>query len=503
MEPAERADAARRGPATAARASRSSFAMDDNMHAEALEIMKLADRHARDGQVSIVELQTFLASTQHAEFCEWILRGRQHKLHEADHDHSQALDLGEIEELLREFMAEMAEQRRLHGRKLDKITRTVTRVCNAVQRAANSDTSVKDNWFRVFKQIDRDGSGNLSFSEIRQLVRKSLKLPPHKVSERDLDTLWSVLDADNSGTIAVNEWVGFMRRAAAGKLGVLITSLAPQLLGTHSAGAPHAPVGDGSAPPTPGGYMRTIDPDAVPSSPMAYSRMWAHDVREGKEVRIGGYCSLNRTMAPRMGQMPQNLDADEQLLRRQKADLAARVEQRKRWDDTSCLGDGGFHCPRYALTKAELWRAIDIEEHRRREREQHVMKLQNKAESLLANRGGAAASHASLTATGAAGARASRTSRDDLRARAESSGSHGAGMPGRSKSTPTLGARPASAPAARSTLWLNPIDHSEHWSDRLALVPTKSAFTRQQLFVEERKLKFKQKKVLFAMVGRE
>ena len=63
---------------------------------------------------------------------------------------------------------------------------------------------------------------------------------------------------------------------------------------------------------------------------MAYSRMWAHDVREGKEVRIGGYCSLNRTMAPRMGQMPQNLDADEQLLRRQKADLAARVEQRKR-----------------------------------------------------------------------------------------------------------------------------------------------------------------------------
>ena len=130
------------------------------------------------------------------------------------------------------------------------------------------------------------------------------------------------------------------------------------------------------------------------------------------------------------------------------------------------------------------------------------MKLQSKAQSLLANRGGAA-SHASLPATATAGARASRLSRDDLRARAESSGSQGAGRPGRSKSTPALGARPASAPAARSTLWLNPIDHSEHWSDRLALVPTKSAYTRQQLFVEERKLKFKQKKVLFAMVGRE
>ena len=135
------------------------------------------------------------------------------------------------------------------------------------------------------------------------------------------------------------------------------------------------------------------------------------------------------------------------------------------------------------------------------------MKLETKAVALLASRSQGKFGASTLTPGGLRESRSSRDGLPGLRERVESRASFEGGVQ-RSKSAGALGARPSSAPSfgrgdgRQPTRWHNPINPDDHWSDRLALVPTKSGYTRQQLLMEERKQKFKQKKLLFAMVGK-
>ena len=69
-----------------------------------------------------------------------------------------------------------------------------------------------ENWVRIFKKIDTDESGDLSFDEIAELTRHILQIPKKVVSDGDVRALWAMLDADQSGGITVAEFIGHINR---------------------------------------------------------------------------------------------------------------------------------------------------------------------------------------------------------------------------------------------------------------------------------------------------
>ena len=112
-----------------------------------------------------------------------------------------------------------------------------------------------------------------------------------------------VIDRDDSGYVTVHEFSGFMRRAASGKLGELITSMSDRMLGNEKVQA--ATVAD----------LEFVNPDAR-DSPLHFARMWQRDIRGYKT--IGGYSCIDRTRAASMGKLPSGIDHEEMLLIRQK-----------------------------------------------------------------------------------------------------------------------------------------------------------------------------------------
>jgi len=65
----------------------------------------------------------------------------------------------------------------------------------------------------VFKEVDNDASGLITFDELRQVIRRKFKLGAAKVSEDQIKRIWCMLDVDNSDTIAQVEMARFMKMA--------------------------------------------------------------------------------------------------------------------------------------------------------------------------------------------------------------------------------------------------------------------------------------------------
>lgn len=66
-------------------------------------------------------------------------------------------------------------------------------------------------WFKLFRQVDSDGSGLISFDEFVEMVRTDLKLSPRALPERALRIVWLTLDTDGSGYLSSGEFGAFMR----------------------------------------------------------------------------------------------------------------------------------------------------------------------------------------------------------------------------------------------------------------------------------------------------
>jgi len=62
----------------------------------------------------------------------------------------------------------------------------------------------------MFRKYDKSGDGVLDLSEFLILVRKSLKINPVTLKDREIRQLFKHLDDDNSGEISVGELVGFV-----------------------------------------------------------------------------------------------------------------------------------------------------------------------------------------------------------------------------------------------------------------------------------------------------
>ena len=81
--------------------------------------------------------------------------------------------------------------------------------------AAQRSGRERADWFTMFKHMDDDGSGRISFDELRRGVREQLHLSKAECPEARLRSLWKALDDDASGWISTGEFGRFMRRGEA------------------------------------------------------------------------------------------------------------------------------------------------------------------------------------------------------------------------------------------------------------------------------------------------
>ena len=68
----------------------------------------------------------------------------------------------------------------------------------------------KVSWFRLFKHMDDDASGLISYIEFAGMVREELLLDSHALPEKVLKKVWLALDDDGSGSLKVGEFGAFM-----------------------------------------------------------------------------------------------------------------------------------------------------------------------------------------------------------------------------------------------------------------------------------------------------
>ena len=68
-------------------------------------------------------------------------------------------------------------------------------------------------WMNIFKAVDKDGSGLITYLELSDMVRKQMKIPVTEMSEKGLTSLWCCLDIDNSNVLEQAEFGRFISLA--------------------------------------------------------------------------------------------------------------------------------------------------------------------------------------------------------------------------------------------------------------------------------------------------
>ena len=71
-------------------------------------------------------------------------------------------------------------------------------------------------WFRLFRFMDNDDSGRISYRELELAVREEPMLSREQLPETKLQSLWKALDENASGFLCAGEFGRFMRKGQAG-----------------------------------------------------------------------------------------------------------------------------------------------------------------------------------------------------------------------------------------------------------------------------------------------
>ena len=125
-------------------------------------------------------------------------------------------------------------------------------------------------WFNLFKEIDNDGSGFITFDELTTCVRRELKRGPRTISHTELQLLWVALDQSNDNHLDKDEMAGFFERGLASRMEVQKKrwNLAPSRKNLFSASRRMASFGRSSS-------SKSVAPEspspATPKSPSKYS----------------------------------------------------------------------------------------------------------------------------------------------------------------------------------------------------------------------------------------
>lgn len=74
---------------------------------------------------------------------------------------------------------------------------------NDWRREQNKEPS--HSWFNLFKEVDNDGSGFVTFDELVTCVRRELKKGPDVISQNELMALWCAIDDDTNEQLHKDE----------------------------------------------------------------------------------------------------------------------------------------------------------------------------------------------------------------------------------------------------------------------------------------------------------
>merc|ERR1719460_1695905 len=68
-------------------------------------------------------------------------------------------------------------------------------------------------WFRIFKEVDDDHSGVITYDELLKVIRNVLKMKKADLTDDQVRALWCALDVDDSNSLQFVEFLKLVQRA--------------------------------------------------------------------------------------------------------------------------------------------------------------------------------------------------------------------------------------------------------------------------------------------------
>lgn len=330
------------------------------------------------------------------------------------------------------MLQEAGDNRRL-------MIRRVRYLMERIRKQMAKNAKINGSWYKLFKNYDKNNSGDITFDELCYVVYKELEVSKLEMTPKELRMVWGILDNDRSGSVTVEEFASFMRRLEADKIDHVIVEMVDRQLvegntpslsrgstpAAEAARAQSSPsrvsFGDAASVMTPLGPL-----GARPLTSPSLGGSMRHSASEGSIAQwlrsyrtIGGYSSLGRNRGFQMGRPPEDNESVKSIVPRLEYNFSARQLQRLKFGET--LTTGGERYP--LMDKA---RAAD----RLFESDDGQPVFRNISDVIAAS-------------------------------------NNRVGAP------------------------IVPLEHNSHWSQRLANIPTHSTLSRQHSKVADIKMKFK------------
>ena len=84
----------------------------------------------------------------------------------------------------------------------DELTELSKRMNGWLEQKRHDEGQARSHtWFNLFKEIDQDGSGYVTYDEFYNVIRFDLKKSHKEISTKSLKALWCVLDKDLSNQV--------------------------------------------------------------------------------------------------------------------------------------------------------------------------------------------------------------------------------------------------------------------------------------------------------------
>ena len=272
------------------------------------------------------------------------------------------------------ILQEAGDNRRMMIRKIRYLMERIRK-----QMAKNA--KINGSWYKLFKNYDKNNSGDITFDELCYVVYKELEVSKLEMAPRELRMVWSVLDRNGDNSVTIEEFASFMRRLENNKIDhVIVEAVDKQLvegfkplpgMTPDASGAGGGPETRRANSPSRGSFgdaasVRTapVSPTALPRDPVTLTlRHSASDGSIATWLRsyrtIGGYSSLGRNRGFQMGRPPEDNESVKSIVPRLQYNFSARQLQRMKFGERLCTGGERYPLMDHARTADRLFESDD------------------------------------------------------------------------------------------------------------------------------------------------